>query len=185
MLTISGLSKTYSGGVRALDSVSLDIPKGMFGLLGPNGAGKSTLMRTIATLQDAGRGRDPLRRHRRAARQDGAAQVGSATCRRSSARIRARRAEAMLATSRRSRAFTARERTRPWSRLLLRDESVGRAQAQRRQASRAACGSASASRRRCSATRGCSSSTSRRPGSIRRSGGASRTCWPRSARTSS
>jgi ABC-type multidrug transport system ATPase subunit len=53
MLTISGLSKTYSGGVRALDSVTLDVPKGMFGLLGPNGAGKSTLMRTIATLQDA------------------------------------------------------------------------------------------------------------------------------------
>jgi ABC-type multidrug transport system ATPase subunit len=56
MLTISGLSKTYSGGVRALDSVTLDIPKGMFGLLGPNGAGKSTLMRTIATLQDADSG---------------------------------------------------------------------------------------------------------------------------------
>jgi ABC-2 type transport system ATP-binding protein len=56
MLTISGLSKTYSGGVRALDSVTLDIPKGMFGLLGPNGAGKSTLMRTIATLQDADAG---------------------------------------------------------------------------------------------------------------------------------
>jgi len=56
MLTISGLSKTYPGGVRALDSVTLDIPKGMFGLLGPNGAGKSTLMRTIATLQDADSG---------------------------------------------------------------------------------------------------------------------------------
>jgi ABC-2 type transport system ATP-binding protein len=56
MLTISGLSKTYSGGIRALDSVTLDIPKGMFGLLGPNGAGKSTLMRTIATLQDADSG---------------------------------------------------------------------------------------------------------------------------------
>jgi ABC-type multidrug transport system ATPase subunit len=38
--------------VRALASVSLAIPKGMFGLLGPNGAGKSTLMRTIATLQE-------------------------------------------------------------------------------------------------------------------------------------
>jgi ABC-type multidrug transport system ATPase subunit len=56
VLTISGLSKTYAGGVRALDSVTLDIPKGMFGLLGPNGAGKSTLMRTIATLQDADSG---------------------------------------------------------------------------------------------------------------------------------
>jgi ABC-type multidrug transport system ATPase subunit len=51
MLSISGLSKTYAGGVRALDGVSLEIPKGLFGLLGPNGAGKSTLMRTIATLQ--------------------------------------------------------------------------------------------------------------------------------------
>jgi len=52
MLSIRNLSKTYGGGVRALNDVSLDIPKGMFGLLGPNGAGKSTLMRTIATLQE-------------------------------------------------------------------------------------------------------------------------------------
>ena len=37
--------------MRALDEVSLTIPRGMYGLLGPNGAGKSTLMRTIATLQ--------------------------------------------------------------------------------------------------------------------------------------
>ncbi|MCU0606855.1 MAG: ABC transporter ATP-binding protein [Candidatus Edwardsbacteria bacterium] len=55
-LTIRGLSKTYSNGVRALDDVSLSIASGMFGLLGPNGAGKSTLMRTIATLQDADQG---------------------------------------------------------------------------------------------------------------------------------
>jgi ABC-2 type transport system ATP-binding protein len=52
MLTIRDLSKTYANGVRALTSVSLDVPTGMFGLLGPNGAGKSTLMRTIATLQE-------------------------------------------------------------------------------------------------------------------------------------
>ena len=51
-LVISNLSKTYSNGVRALDSISLTIPQGMFGLLGPNGAGKSSLMRTIATLQE-------------------------------------------------------------------------------------------------------------------------------------
>ena len=56
MLTIRDLSKTYSNGVQALKSVSLDIPTGMFGLLGPNGAGKSSLMRTIATLQDADSG---------------------------------------------------------------------------------------------------------------------------------
>ena len=52
MLEIRDLSKTYANGVRALESVSLQIPTGMFGLLGPNGAGKSSLMRTIATLQD-------------------------------------------------------------------------------------------------------------------------------------
>lgn len=51
-LIIENLSKTYSNGVKALDHVSLTIPKGMYGLLGPNGAGKSTLMRSIATLQE-------------------------------------------------------------------------------------------------------------------------------------
>lgn len=51
MLELVGVSHTYPNGTRALDDVSLSIPKGMFGLLGPNGAGKSTLMRTIATLQ--------------------------------------------------------------------------------------------------------------------------------------
>ncbi len=55
-LTISGLSKTYPNGVKALSGVSLTIPTGMFGLLGPNGAGKSTLMRTLATLQEADAG---------------------------------------------------------------------------------------------------------------------------------
>ncbi|MFN4240469.1 MAG: ABC transporter ATP-binding protein [Erythrobacter cryptus] len=51
MLELQGVSHTYPNGTRALDNVTLSIPKGMFGLLGPNGAGKSTLMRTIATLQ--------------------------------------------------------------------------------------------------------------------------------------
>ena len=51
MLSIQNLTHIYSGGVRALDNVTLDIGQGMFGLLGPNGAGKSTLMRDIATLQ--------------------------------------------------------------------------------------------------------------------------------------
>lgn len=56
MLEISNLSKTYDNGVRALNNISLTVPKGMFGLLGPNGAGKSSLMRTIATLQLADSG---------------------------------------------------------------------------------------------------------------------------------
>ncbi|MEZ4806006.1 MAG: ABC transporter ATP-binding protein [Flavobacteriales bacterium] len=55
-LRISGLSKTYGNGVKALDNVNLTIPTGMFGLLGPNGAGKSTLMRILATLQEADSG---------------------------------------------------------------------------------------------------------------------------------
>jgi len=56
MLEIEELSKTYDNGVHALDSVTLSIPRGLYGLLGPNGAGKSSLMRTISTLQDADSG---------------------------------------------------------------------------------------------------------------------------------
>jgi ABC-2 type transport system ATP-binding protein len=55
-LRIENLSKVYPNGVRALDDVSLTIPRGLFGLLGPNGAGKSTLMRILATLQEADSG---------------------------------------------------------------------------------------------------------------------------------
>src|SRR5918997_1862682 len=51
MLFIDDLTHVYSNGTRALDDVTLRVPKGMFGLLGPNGAGKSTLMRCVATLQ--------------------------------------------------------------------------------------------------------------------------------------
>jgi ABC-type multidrug transport system ATPase subunit len=55
-LVLSGVTKTYPNGVKALNDVTLTIPVGMFGLLGPNGAGKSSLMRSLATLQriDAG-----------------------------------------------------------------------------------------------------------------------------------
>ena len=55
-LTITGLSKTYPNGVKALKNLSLTIGNLMFGLLGPNGAGKSSLMRTIATLQEPDEG---------------------------------------------------------------------------------------------------------------------------------
>jgi ABC-2 type transport system ATP-binding protein len=55
-LRIQNLTKTYANGVKALDDVSLTIPKGMYGLLGQNGAGKSTFMRTLATLQEADSG---------------------------------------------------------------------------------------------------------------------------------
>ncbi|WP_194774661.1 ABC transporter ATP-binding protein [Pararhodonellum marinum] len=55
-LSITDLNKQYGNGVIALNQVSLEIDKGMFGLLGPNGAGKSSLMRTLATLQEADSG---------------------------------------------------------------------------------------------------------------------------------
>jgi ABC-2 type transport system ATP-binding protein len=51
MLELRDVSHIYPNGTRALDHVTLSIPRGMYGLLGPNGAGKSTLMRAIATLQ--------------------------------------------------------------------------------------------------------------------------------------
>jgi len=51
VLSIANLTHVYPSGTRALESVSLEIERGMFGLLGPNGAGKSTLMRCVATLQ--------------------------------------------------------------------------------------------------------------------------------------
>lgn len=53
---VRGLTKTFRR-CRALDDVSLQIPKGaVYGLIGPNGAGKSTLIRVLMGLitKDAG-----------------------------------------------------------------------------------------------------------------------------------
>ncbi|MEO1968016.1 MAG: ABC transporter ATP-binding protein [Sphingomonadaceae bacterium] len=51
ILEIEGLTKVYSGGLKALDSVDLTIRKGeIFALLGPNGAGKTTLIGAICGL---------------------------------------------------------------------------------------------------------------------------------------
>ncbi len=51
ILSISGLSKVYKGGTRALDKVDLDIREGeIFALLGPNGAGKTTLIGAVCGL---------------------------------------------------------------------------------------------------------------------------------------
>lgn len=50
-IRIEDLGKTYAGGKRALDGVSLEVKQGeFFGLLGPNGAGKSTLINILAGL---------------------------------------------------------------------------------------------------------------------------------------
>jgi ABC-2 type transport system ATP-binding protein len=53
----SNLRKTYKGGVRALDGLSLEVESGtIFGLLGPNGAGKSTAVKILTTLSRADSG---------------------------------------------------------------------------------------------------------------------------------
>jgi ABC-2 type transport system ATP-binding protein len=48
---VSGLTKVYAKGVKAVDSVSFEVRTGeVFGLLGPNGAGKTTIIKMIMTL---------------------------------------------------------------------------------------------------------------------------------------
>lgn len=50
-LEISGLKKTYQGGVEALKGIDLAVKQGdFFALLGPNGAGKSTTIGVISSL---------------------------------------------------------------------------------------------------------------------------------------
>jgi len=51
ILSIENLSKTYKGGFKALDDLSLEINQGeIFALLGPNGAGKTTLINIICGI---------------------------------------------------------------------------------------------------------------------------------------
>ena len=51
IVTVSALSKTYAGGLRALKHIDLTINAGeIFALLGPNGAGKTTLINIICGI---------------------------------------------------------------------------------------------------------------------------------------
>lgn len=57
-LAVEGVSFAYGRSVRALDAVSLSVPRGGFtALLGPNGAGKTTLMALVTRLFEAREGR--------------------------------------------------------------------------------------------------------------------------------
>ena len=57
-LEISGLKKTYQGGVEALKGIDLTVRQGdFFALLGPNGAGKSTTIGVISSLVNKSAGK--------------------------------------------------------------------------------------------------------------------------------
>ncbi len=56
-IEVEHVYKTFKGGVKALEDVSLEVKtQSVFGLLGPNGAGKTTLVRILTTIlrPDAG-----------------------------------------------------------------------------------------------------------------------------------
>ena len=51
IITATQLSKSFRGGVKAVDGLDLKVEKGeIFGFLGPNGAGKTTTLRMLSTL---------------------------------------------------------------------------------------------------------------------------------------
>jgi multiple sugar transport system ATP-binding protein len=57
-ISIDGVTKEFSGGVLAVDDVTLHIDDGEFiALVGPSGCGKSTLLRIIAGLEETDEGR--------------------------------------------------------------------------------------------------------------------------------
>ncbi len=66
LLALRDVSKTFDGGVAALDALSLEVEHGAFvSLLGPSGCGKSTVLRLIAGLAQPSAGR--IDRHARGA----------------------------------------------------------------------------------------------------------------------
>jgi NitT/TauT family transport system ATP-binding protein len=69
IVTLRGVEKNFSNGIRALDGLNLDVCEGEFvSLLGPSGCGKSTALRIIAGLSAPSAGVVEW--------QSGAAQIG-------------------------------------------------------------------------------------------------------------
>jgi ABC-2 type transport system ATP-binding protein len=57
MISIQKASKSYGGGVKAVDGISLEVRSGeIFGFLGPNGAGKTTTIKMITGILHADEG---------------------------------------------------------------------------------------------------------------------------------
>jgi ABC-2 type transport system ATP-binding protein len=57
MLKINHLSKTYKGGKKAVDDLSMEVEAGdIFGFIGPNGAGKTTTIKSIVGVLDFDKG---------------------------------------------------------------------------------------------------------------------------------
>ena len=57
IITVNRVSKSFPGGVQALDRVSLEIAEGeFFALLGPSGCGKTTLLRILAGFETPSEG---------------------------------------------------------------------------------------------------------------------------------
>src|SRR6187399_3012256 len=63
-ISVSGLTKTYASGFKALNNVNLEIRRGeIFALLGPNGAGKTTLISLICGIVTPTEGRVTVDSH--------------------------------------------------------------------------------------------------------------------------
>jgi ABC-type nitrate/sulfonate/bicarbonate transport system ATPase subunit len=57
-IILDHVDKTYAGGVKAIDDLSLDVKDGEFmAFVGPSGCGKSTALRSIAGLEEITRAR--------------------------------------------------------------------------------------------------------------------------------
>lgn len=58
MLNIESLTKTYKGGKKAVDDVTIKVNKGdIFGFIGHNGAGKTTTIKAIVGIHDFEKGK--------------------------------------------------------------------------------------------------------------------------------